>query len=74
MTQASENDWTPIYGIPEPDWHLMDPVTGGDLAAYQQLNERAAQEQLEHDREGFGGRTPWEGRERYCGRSEGRER
>jgi hypothetical protein len=41
------------YGLPEPDWHLMDPVTGDDLAAFAQLSEQAAADQLAREQETY---------------------
>ena len=46
------------YGLPEPDWHLMDPVTGDDLAAFAQLSEQAAADQLARDQEIYAGGEP----------------
>jgi hypothetical protein len=57
-------DYTTSYGLPEPDWELMDPVTGDDIAAFHQLSERVAAEQRAQERQGDPTAAVW--MERDC--------
>lgn len=43
-----------MAGLPDPDWHLMDPVTGEDIEAFARLSAAVAARDLADPE-----RAPW---------------
>lgn len=41
-TGDSMTDDQTAPGLPDPDWHLMDPVTGEDIKAFERLSAAVA--------------------------------